>query len=155
YAPEMEKVETRMRQVWQKMPPGSPSGPFAGMPGAMKEAAPLEPSRPVHRPSEHAAVTAKKPQEILKPRGLMKIQFQKQHAIQAFPSYGGGLDYTNSTFVFSSGPVIQTLRPLEQHGELNVYSFVTGKTKRLLVPQPAGFRPKYAWLPYFQNPVLA
>jgi hypothetical protein len=159
YAPEMEKLEARMRQAWEKMPPGSPSGPFAGMPGAMQEASPAEPAKPVHeRAAENARPRIKAgPEELLKPGERMKLEFAQQFNIQAFRPYGNGLDYTNSTLVFAPGPVIRAVRPRqkEHQGALSTYDLAGGKTTEILVPQPAGFSARYAWESYFTNPILA
>jgi len=53
------------------------------------------------------------------------------------------------------GPVLYAVRPLNQKGELNTYSVADGKTGRLVLPQPKGFKPKFDFSKYFGNPVLS
>jgi hypothetical protein len=86
---------------------------------------------------------------------LMKVELVKSHSIQAFPAYGGGFDYTNSTYIFAPGPLIYAVRPHEQRGQLITYDIAKGTTRLQAVPQPEGFKPEYDFSDYFGDAVLS
>jgi hypothetical protein len=86
---------------------------------------------------------------------LMKVELVKRHSIQVFPKYGGGGAYTNSNYLFAPGPLVYAVRPLNQRGELTTYDITKGNASRRVVPQPQGFKPKYDFSRYFDDPVLS
>ena len=88
---------------------------------------------------------------------LMKVELTRQHSIGAFPKFGGGFDYTNSTYVFAPGPVVYAVRPHreQQRGELITYDLSSGNASRRAIQQPKGFKPKFDFWNYFDNPALS
>jgi len=87
----------------------------------------------------------------------MSVGLVKQHTIQAFPEFGGGLDYSNRDHIFAPSGVIYAVRPerKQQRGELITYDIAKGKASSRLIPQPAGFKPQYAFTSYFDGASLA
>ncbi|MBM4073107.1 MAG: hypothetical protein FJ271_29915 [Planctomycetes bacterium] len=87
----------------------------------------------------------------------MKIEAVKQHAVKAFPEFGGGLSYTNRDLVFAPGGLIHAVRPHPklQRGELITFDIAGGKASSRLIPQPAGFKPKFDFPNYFESAGLS
>jgi hypothetical protein len=85
----------------------------------------------------------------------LKVEQVKQHSTLPFPKYGGGFDYTNSTYVCAPGPIVYAVRRLNQQGELITYDLAKGTTSRRVVPQPKEFKPNYDFPHYFGDPVLS
>jgi hypothetical protein len=88
---------------------------------------------------------------------LMKVEPVKQHAIRAFPEFGGGQSYRNRDYVFAPGGLIYAVRPnrKRQCGELITYDIAKGMTSSRLIPQPAGFKPQYDFSSYFEGAALS
>jgi hypothetical protein len=84
-----------------------------------------------------------------------KVELVKEHARKPFRKYGGGFNYTGDTCIFAPGQLLYAVRPLKQRGELSAYNIASGKTRRLVVPQPKGFKAKYDFSKYYDNPVLS
>jgi hypothetical protein len=86
---------------------------------------------------------------------LMRVELARRHSIRAFPPYGGGFDYTDSTYVFAPGQMAYAVRPVGQRGELIRYDLAKGTNGRSVIPQPEGFAAKYDFRNYFDDPVLS
>ena len=84
-----------------------------------------------------------------------RIELVKQHTTTAFPDYGGGHSYTNATMIFAPNQMLYAVRPLKQQGELIAYNFIKGTTRRVVIPQPKGFKAKYDFSNYFDSAVLS
>jgi hypothetical protein len=83
-----------------------------------------------------------------------RIELVKQHTIKEFPEFGRGHNYTNESYVAAPGPLLYAVRPHKQQGELNIYNVMEGKMRTLVLPQPEGFKPKFDFASYFENPLL-
>jgi len=87
-------------------------------------------------------------------RPAVKIESVQKHSVNAFPKYGDGLDYTGEQCAFSLGRLFYCLHSLRQSGQLCSYPLAGGPVKRLAIPQPKGFAPKYDFVSYFGDPAL-
>lgn len=87
---------------------------------------------------------------------LMKVNPVKKHAVRAFPEFGGGQSYTNQSLVFAPGGLVHAVRPhhTKQCGELITYEMAGNRASSRLIPQPAGFKPKFDFPSYFDGAVL-
>ncbi len=83
------------------------------------------------------------------------VELVKRHELKAFPEYSSGFDYTNRTYRFAPGNLLYVVRPVRQKGELFIHDVAKGTARRLEVPQPKGFKPKYDFGSYFDSPVLS
>jgi hypothetical protein len=88
---------------------------------------------------------------------LMKVELVAQHAIQAFPDFGGGQSYRNRDYLFAPGGLVYGVRPhrKQQRGELITCDLAKGQASRRLIAQPPGFKPKYDFNHYFDGAALS
>jgi hypothetical protein len=78
-----------------------------------------------------------------------------QHDVLALPEFGGS--QTFGDFVLTPGGVAAAVHsdPKKQRGELVTYDPAKALGSRRLIPQPAGFKPKYAFNNYFEDARLS
>ena len=97
-------------------------------------------------------------ERLVKAAGIGKgtrIELVKRHAVTAFPDYGGGSGYSNESCIFGPAQLILAVRPSKQRGELYSHSLADGKTTRLTIPQPPGFKAQFDFVSYFDDPILS
>jgi len=83
-----------------------------------------------------------------------KVELVKQHSIEAFPDYRTAFSCTNKQCIFAPGRLLYAVRPPKKRGCFYLQNFGESKTRPLVIPQPEGFKAKYDFPSYFENPVL-
>ncbi|HZZ82535.1 MAG TPA: hypothetical protein VFE62_28810, partial [Gemmataceae bacterium] len=83
-----------------------------------------------------------------------RVELVKKHDMEPLPPFGNGSGYKRSSARLTQGPALLAVRPVKQQGELIIRDLKTGKTSTRPIPQPAGFKPQFDFVSYFDDPVL-